>query len=261
MIVFSKYNLYTRHTGEIMKDQLKDIVQHTHGLGCIELVKVIGSANETIVNAISLDKSVIVEAKFAGPVAEFIGTFGMPNLGKLQTLLSINEYAEDAVLSITSRKDAEGNSTPDGIHFENKAGDFKNDYRFMGAAIVNDRLKTIKFKGAKWGVEVVPTALSIQRFKFQANANSEETAFIAKTDNGNLKFYFGDHSSHAGNFVFASNVTGSLSKSWSWPVNIVRGILELPGEKVMRISDDGAAQITVDSGIAVWNYTIPALTK
>jgi hypothetical protein len=244
-----------------MKDQLLDIVQHTHGLGVIDLVKVVGTDSETNVNAIAEDRSVIVEAKFNGPVSEFVGTFGMPNLGKLNTILNITEYKEDAELSITKKKDAEGNDQPDGIHFENKVGDFKNDYRFMSANVVNDKLKTVKFKGVKWGVEVSPTNLSIQRLKFQASANSEETTFIAKTHNGELKFYFGDHSSHAGDFTFAIGVTGSLSKAWSWPINVVISILSLPGDKILRISDEGAAQITVDSGIAVWNYTIPAQTK
>lgn len=244
-----------------MKDQLLDIVQHTHGLGVIDLVKVVGTDSETNVNAIAEDRSVIVEASFAGPVAEFVGTFGMPNLGKLNTILNISEYKEDAKLSITKKKDAEGQDTPDGIHFENKVGDFKNDYRFMSANVVNDKLKTVKFKGVKWGVEVSPSNLSIQRLKFQASANSEETTFIAKTSNGDLKFYFGDHSSHAGDFTFATGITGSLSKAWSWPVGVVISILSLPGDKMLRISDEGAAQITVNSGIAVWNYTLPAQTK
>jgi hypothetical protein len=29
----------------------------------------------------------------------------------------------------------------------------------------------------------------------------------------------------------------------------------------MRISDDGAAMITVDSGVAVYNYILPAQSK
>jgi hypothetical protein len=29
----------------------------------------------------------------------------------------------------------------------------------------------------------------------------------------------------------------------------------------VRISDDGAAQITVDSGLAVYNYILPAQSK
>lgn len=244
-----------------MKDFLKDIVQHTHGLGGIDLVKVVGTETETVVSAIAEDRSVIVEAKFAGPVAEFVGTFGMPNLGKLNTILNIGEYGEDSKLSITKKKDAEDNNVPDGIHFENKAGDFKNDYRFMSANVVNDKLKSVKFKGARWGVEISPSVQGIQRLKFQASANSDQTTFTAKTHNGDLKFYFGDHSSHAGDFTFASGITGSLSKAWMWPVSVVIAILGLPGDKILRISDDGAAQITVDSGVAVWNYTLPAQTK
>lgn len=243
-----------------MKDQLLDIVQHTHSLGGIDLVKVVGTPTETVVNAIAEDRSVIVEGKFAGPVAEFVGTFGMPNLSKLNTILNISEYKEDAKLTII-QQNRMGEDVPAGINFVNKAGDFKNDYRFMFAEVINDKLKTIKFKGVKWGVEVEPSNLSIQRLKFQASANSDQTTFVAKTNSGELKFYFGDHSSHAGDFTFATGVSGSLSKSWSWPVNAVISILSLPGNKVLRISDEGAAQITVDSGIAIWNYTLPAQTK
>ena len=159
-----------------------------------------------------------MHAQFHNPVPEFIGTFGMPNLGKLNTILNIPEYKEDAELAITKKDD----SAPNGVHFENKAGDFKNDYRFMSAEIVNDKLKTVKFKGVKWGVEIEPSVAAIQRLKFQAQANSEETTFIARTENSNLVFYFGDHSSHAGNFVFAHDVAGSLTKAWSWPVTAVK---------------------------------------
>jgi hypothetical protein len=37
--------------------------------------------------------------------------------------------------------------------------------------------------------------------------------------------------------------------------------MDLTGDKVVRISDDGAAQITVDSGMAVYNYILPAQSK
>lgn len=240
-----------------MKDHLQDIVQHTHSLGIIDLVKVVGTDSQTTIEAVSEERSAIVQAQFHNPVAEFVGTFGMPNLGKLNTILNIPEYKEDAKLSITKKDDG----APNGVHFENKAGDFKNDYRFMSAEIVNDKLKTVKFKGVKWGVEIEPSVAAIQRLRFQAQANSEETTFIAKVENGNLVFYFGDHSSHAGNFVFAHDVAGSLSKPWSWPVSAVISILSLAGDKMIRFSDEGAAQITVDSGLAVYNYILPAQQK
>lgn len=244
-----------------MQDYLKDIVQHTQGLGNIDLVKVTGTASETLLNSIAEDRSVILEAKFKNPVPEFVGTFGMPNLAKLKTILGIEEYREGARLSINTQKNTAGEDVPSGIHFENAVGDFKNDYRFMTAEVVNDKLKAVKFRGVKWNVDIVPTVAGIQRMRFMQAANSEETTFTARTENGALKFYFGDPSSHAGNFVFEANVSGSLSKNWSWPVGAVINILGLPGNKTLKISDEGAAMITVDSGIADYSYIIPAQTK
>ena len=243
-----------------MQDYLKDIVQHTQGLG-IELVKITGTASETSVNSIAEDRSVILEAKFKNPVPEFVGTFGMPNLTKLKTILGIDEYREGAKLSINTQKNSAGEDVPSGVHFENAVGDFKNDYRFMSAEVVNDKLKSVKFRGVKWNVDITPTVQSIQRMRFMASANSEETTFTARTENGALKFYFGDPSSHAGNFVFEASVTGSLTKNWSWPVAAVISILSLPGDKTLKISDEGAAMITVDSGITDYSYIIPAQTK
>lgn len=243
-----------------MQDYLKDIVQHTYSLGNIDLVKITGDANETRITALAEDKSVVVDAKFKNPIPEFVGTFGMPNLGKLNTILGIPEYKEDAQLSI-NKQNRNGEDIPVGIHFENKAGDFKNDYRFMATEIVNEKLKNQKMRPVKWNVDFAPTAQNIQRLRFQASANSEETTFTAKTENGDLKFFFGDFSSHAGNFVFQGGVGGNLARSWSWPVGAFIGILGLSGDKTVKISDEGAAMITVDSGLAEYNYILPAQTK
>ena len=95
-----------------MQDYLKDIVQHTQALGFIDLVKITGDQNETKLIALAEDKSVVVDAKFKNPVPEFMGTFGMPNLGKLNTILGIPEYKENAKLSITTKKDANGADIP-----------------------------------------------------------------------------------------------------------------------------------------------------
>ena len=240
-----------------MRDYLLDLVQHTHDLGCIDLVKIVGDDKNTTISGLAEDLSVVVQAEFKNPVPEFMGTFGMPNLTKLKTLLNLQEYREHAKLTITKRATGE----PDGIAFENKNGDFKNSYRFMASEIVNDKLKTAKFKGVNWHIEFEPSVASIMRLKMQMSANVEEPNFQAKVENGDLKFFFGDHSTHAGNFVFQAGVTGTLKRAWSWPANQVSSILSLTGDKIMRISDDGAAQITVDSGIAVYNYILPAQSK
>jgi hypothetical protein len=240
-----------------MRDHLLDLVQHTLDLGVIDLVKITGDDKETVIAGLAEDRSVVVEGKFANPVADFIGNFGMPNLSKLKILLNIQEYRENAKLSITRRSTGE----PDGINFENATGDFKNSYRFMASEIVNDKLKTVKFKGVNWHIEFEPTVASIMRLKMQAQANAEETNFQAKTDGTNLMFFFGDHSTHAGNFVFQPDVTGQLKRAWSWPIKTFISIMDLTGDKVVKISDDGAAMITVDSGLAVYNYILPAQSK
>lgn len=240
-----------------MRDHLLDLVEHTYDLGCIDLIKITGDDQSTQISGLAEDLSVVVQAQYNNPVPEFIGTFGMPNLGKLKTLLNLQEYREDAKLAITKGNTGE----PDGISFENKNGDFKNNYRFMSSQIVTDKLKTPKFKGVNWHIEFEPTVASIMRLKMQMSANAEEPNFQAKTENGDLKFFFGDHSTHAGNFVFQAGVNGQLKRAWSWPAKQFVSIMDLTGDKIVRISDDGAAQITVNSGLAVYNYILPAQSK
>jgi len=239
---------------------LLDLVEHTHDLGCIDLVKITGTAKETVIDGIAEDRSVVVQGRFLTPVADFIGTFGMPNLVKLKILLNLQEYRENADITVR-RQERNGEQAPVGLHFKNAAGDFKNDYRFMTAEIVAEKLKTAKFRGANWNIEFEPTIAGIQRMKMQAQANAEESTFQTRTENSDLKFMFGDHSTHAGEFVFHPGVTGELKRAWSWPVKQVISILDLTGDKIVRISDDGAAQITVNSGIAEYNYILPAQTK
>ena len=243
-----------------MKDILQDLVAHTHSLGFIPLVKVSSTEQATEIEAMAEDRSVIVNAKTKTPVDEFTGVFGMPNLNKLDIHLKCPEYKENAKISVTKAQ-RNGEEIPTGLHFENKDGDFENDYRFMSTEIINEKLKSVKFKGATWNIDFEPSVASIQKLKFQANAHSEEPVFQVKTDNGNLVFSFGDASTHAGEFVFEAGVTGKLKQAWAWPVVQVMSILNLAGDKTIKIADAGAMMITVDSGLAEYDYILPAQSK
>lgn len=243
-----------------MKDILQDVIAHTFGLGCIELIKVTGTLTDTQINAVAEDKTVIVSGTFNNPVADFEGVFGMPNLGKLKTILSFDDY--DASSNITvKRVNNNGVDIPASIHFETKSGDFVNDYRLMSKAIIEEKVKNVTFKGAAWNVEFEPTVAGIMRLKKQSQANSEEQNFTTKVENGDLKIFFGDPSTHSGNFVFHPQVTGTLTRTWMWPVKQFLSIMDLVGDKTVRISDAGAAEITVDSGTAVYRYLLPAQAK
>ena len=245
-----------------MKDILQDIVKHTHSLGFIDLVKIVGEDTKTEMDAMAEDRSVVVKAEFNKPVAEMKGTFGMPNLNKLDIILKCPEYRDKAEITVNTQE-RNGDVVPTGLHFENANKDFKNDYRFMNAEIVNEKLKSVKFRGVSWHVNIKPTMPDVQRLNFQAQANAEENVFTVTTDGDALKFKFGDLSSHAGEFTFATGIQGKLDKTWAWPVAQVTQILKLIETNTceMAFSDDGALQITLDSGMATYQYILPAQSK
>jgi len=241
-----------------MKSILQNIIAYTHNLGFVNLVKITGTEDSLILSAKAEDSSILVTGTFNDPCAEIMGVFGMPNLSKLKTILSFDDYDADAKIEII-RKASDNN--PEKIHFETKGGDFVNDYRLMATNFVEELIKPFQYKGKGWDVTCEPTAASILRLKKQAQANSEETTFKIKAEDNNLMFYFGDAATHSGYFVFATNVEGTLTRDWQWPINQVISILSLPGDKLFRINDQGAVEIVIDSGLAVYSYFIPALTK
>ena len=242
-----------------MKDILQDVVAHTHALGFLSLVKV-SNDESTAIDSMAEDRSVILSAETHTSVNEFVGTFGMPNLDKLALHLKNPEYNDNAKIEVV-QAERNGETVPTHIHFENAAGDFQNDYRFMNKAIIEEKLKTVKFKGASWNVTLQPSVASIARMKLMSAAHSEEPTFNVTTKDGNLVFSFGDASTHAGEFVFQHGVEGKLQHTWSWPVAQVQSILSLDGDLTMSISDQGAMMISVDSGMAKYDYILPAQSK
>lgn len=243
-----------------MKDFLQDLVSHTHNLGFLTTLKVTATEKDTAIESMAEDRSVILNAKTNAPIKNLIGTFGMPNLNKLDIHLKCPEYQDGAKIEIVQAQRNE-KTIPTGLHFENLNGNFENDYLFMNEEIINTALKTVKFKGAKWDIEVVPTVNSIAKLRFQAAANSEESTFQVSTDDNKLVFKFGDASTHAGSFVFQDGITGKLKQKWSYPIDHVLKILNLTGDKIMRIADSGVMNITVDSGVAQYDYVLPAQSK
>lgn len=244
-----------------MKDNLQDLIQHTHGLDCIDTIKINGTAKETQILAVSDDRSVVVTGTFKTPIPSFAGLFGMPNLSKLKTILSFDDYDDNAKITVNTTTTKDGSTVPAAIHFETQTGDFVNDYRLMSKEVVEDKMKSVVFKTPTWNVTFQPTVAGILRFKKQSQANIEELRFTMKTDKGSLKIYFGDPSTHSGNFIFHSQINGVLNNTWKWPVKAFQSIMDLSGDKTIRISDQGATEVEVDSGLAVYQYRLPAMVK
>lgn len=243
---------------QITKDILQDIIDHTNGLDGIDLIKIVGTASETAIAATAENRTLIMNAKFKAPVLGFEGVFGMPNLGKLKTILGFtDEYDENSKITVAT----DASNQPTTVHFENKTGDFTNDYRLMNKVLVEEKIKGVVFKGATWNLDFEPNIAGIQRMKKQRTVHSEEDVFSTTFHSGSLKINFGDPATHSGSFVFHSAVTGSLTRPSMWSVKQFVSIMDFVGDKHIYISDQGVMKITVDSGIAEYEYLLPAQTK
>lgn len=243
-----------------MKDILQDIIDHTLPLGDVELLKITGTTTTTTVSGKS-GNTVFLNCNFKNPVADFIGTFGLPNLPKLKTILGFSdEYDDNAVITVL-RETIDNVQHPVTIHFENKTGDFVNDYRLMAKGIVEDRIKSVQVKVSKWDIDFEPTIAGVSRLKKQGNLHSEEELFKTTLKSGNLSVQLGNPANYTGNFVFHQGITGTLNKTLGWPIKQFIAIMDLLGDKRIYITDQGAMRITIDSGIAEYEYLLPAQSK
>ena len=242
-----------------MQDILKDIVAHTHALGFLTLLRVT-SEDETTIESRTDDRSVILTATTHNKIAEFDGVFGMGNLDKLALHLKNPEYQDGASIDVI-KEDRNGENVPTTIHFENKSGDYENDYRFMNKNVLDERMKKVTFKGAQWDVEIEPSIAAISRMKLQSAVHNDEPVFNARCENDQLLISFGDAGSHAGKFVFAEGVGTGLKHTWSWPVAQTIAILSFDGDTTMKLTDQGAMMLSVDSGLAKYDYILPAQAK
>lgn len=245
------------------RDVVQDIVKHTAGLGFIGSVKVTGTDSETTLDAMDNDRTVILKAKLHNSVPEFVGEFGLGNLGFLSGVTSLPNYqAEDATVEVVSRE-RNGVNVPDHLLFKDGEGN-KDQYRFMSKEIVEQTLQTVKFKGVEWDVTFEPTKQKVSELQQVAGIyGGIEPNFTVKTQDGDLVVTVGaSDGSFTGRRTFAKNVDGELNEGYAWPLAQVLAILKLgmSGSCVMQISKKGALMISVDSGIGKYDYILPALT-
>lgn len=243
-----------------MKDHLIDIVKHTSSLGCFDILRVDGTDKETRLSSTEKERTVVLRAKLHGVIPEFEGLFGIPNLPLLNTLLGIPEYQDDGA-KLTVNRDVRNNvEQPVNIKFENATGDFKNEFRLMASNIIENVEPLLKFNVTSWPVSFVPTVAAQQRLKYQTSAHPEEKAVTFRVENGEVRASIGDGSSHNGSFVFHTGVDSKIKETIVVPVLIVNSVLTLSGDKKIQMGGPGM-MITVDSGLANYDYIIPMLTK
>lgn len=240
----------------MLLDSFKDIVKHTHSLGFVDIVKLIGSAQEAKIEAIDADKTVVVYGDLYQPIKDIEATVGLSRLAQLKGFMDMHNKSTVTVV-VESRANVD---SPTELKFDDGDGDIAS-YRFMSETMANEQIKVPPFKGASWNITLKPEKAKIDRLSsYQGILGGIEKRFIVSTDKDTLNFSIGSGPTDRSNLPFAKGITGSLKHQWSWPLTQVLSILKLNDSEdvTMYFSDMGALKIEVDSGIGKYSYILPA---
>jgi len=242
-----------------MRDYLLDVVKHTLPLGAFSTLRIEGTDTATEITASEEQKHMVLKAKFNAPCVDLKGVFGIPDLNLLNTIIGIEDYANNATIEVRKRE-RNGETVPVSIFFSSENGDFENEFRLIGENIINKIEPQITVKTNNWPVEFGPHERSQLRYKRQLSANSDEKTVKFDVRDGVVTVYFGDGSNHHGRFEFATGIDDSVTLNVTVNRQFVAGIFAMTGDKVMSIGPSGV-KILVDSGLVTYDYILPNITK
>jgi hypothetical protein len=199
-----------------------------------------------------------MSAKSTEVVPEFRGVIGLSNLGLLAGLIGKAFKSDDASVTVKV-ENRQGKDTPVAFYFENSSTGATATYRLMGEKAIPNQPK---FAGTTWVVQIdEPKRSKINEFAELAGLYSgQETKFRPEIVDQDLIFALGDEgsASHSATVTFATGVSG-YKGGYSWPIDQVLAVLKLADNSntSMFLSNDGILKITVDTGLAVYEYLFP----
>lgn len=244
-----------------IRDTLKDVLRHTHSLGIFEMVKITGTETETTVETVDADKTVIFKGTTVNPVADFVNqTVGLSRMSVLDGYLKFPGFEGEAATVKVNTQNRNGSEVPTEVQFVAEDGTDAH-YRFMLADVVNQQLKEIKFKGADFDVNIVPTQKNLKELQyFNSVLSAFESTFSPRTEGGKLYFYIGDNGGDRTKILISDAVDGEINHEFNWPLDILLKILRLSDSAnvVLSINGKGLLQIRVHSGLGEYTYLLPA---
>jgi hypothetical protein len=244
-----------------IKDTLKDVLKHTHSLGIFEMVKISGTMDETVVETVDAEKTVIFKGKMTKPVPDFAdNTVGLSRMSVLDGYLKFPGFDDDAATVRVTTQERNGQTVPTEVEFVAEDGTNAN-YRFMLAEVINQQLKEIKYKGADFDVNIVPTQKNLKDLAyFNSVLGQFESTFSPRTEDGKLYFYIGDGGGDRTKILVNDSSEGDITHEFHWPLDIVLKILRLSESSnvVMSFNAKGLMQIVVHSGLSEYTYLLPA---
>lgn len=242
-----------------MREILTDVVKKIGGLGFVDTVKVTGTAEETKIEAIDNDKTVIIKAKLNTPQADLIGDFGISSLPLLSGLLNFTSYKTDDATFNVKRREHNGKTVPEEFEFRDAAG-LGSNFRLMAANLVSEQPIVADIK---WDVSFVPTKSKIQEFSSLAGLYSQfDQFFSVKTKDGNLVVAIGEEAAatHRASMVLVEGVAGELKGELLWPISQFLSIVKLAdgNDYTVGITSKGALQVEVTTDHANYRFIMPA---
>lgn len=246
-----------------MKDTIFDVVRATAGLGFFDAIKVTVTDTEATIDTIDANQTIVVKGTLNGVNADMIGEYGMGNLPFLNGLCNL--YNKEGSEITVERKQRNGVEVPEYFVFKDAEGN-TDRYRLMGKNIVDQQVQTVKFKGAKWDVSFQPTKAKVQEMTQKAAVyGSIEPMFSMKSDGQDLIVQFGSDAGggHFGKMVLAPGGGSGMKDGWAWPLDKFLAVLKhgMAGECTVQLSNQGAAMITVDTGMGKFDYILPGHAK
>ena len=265
-----------------MRDILKDMVKVVRAAD-IGTIKITGTDGLVTFQGVDDKRSVILKGSVIKEDTSFEGVSGIGDLDRLAGMLNYFDMPND-VVSVArkmrqvrnEKKDADGNPILDAAgvpEFEtaeenaierftfNRSKPSKADANFR---VIARNLIPQQFspKEVEYAVEITPTASAISDLeKLVSIANSDTFSVkIQPNDDGTNSLFVnlgvvGNESS----IEFHKDVDGVLKNSWNWDITKVLKLLKLGTTTTLRLgfSDRGMLKVTIDSGIANYEFTIP----
>lgn len=242
-----------------MREILTDVVKKIGGLGFVDTVKVTGTSEETKIEAIDNDKTVIIKAKLLAPQADLEGAFGISSLPLLSGLLNFTSYKTDDATFNVKRRDLNGKTVPEEFEFRDANG-LGSNFRLMSANLVPDQPLVADIK---WDVSFQPTKSKIQEFSSLAGLYSQfDQFFSVKTKDGNLVVSIGEEAAatHRASMVLVEGIAGELKGELLWPISQFLSIVKLAdgNDYSVGITSKGALQVDVTTEHANYRFIMPA---
>lgn len=247
----------------MIKDIFTDILDHTHGLGFIDTVKIVGGEEGTDVLAKEESQKVVMYGKLLQPSDELKGTIGLSRMSVLSGYLRFPAFQDESASISIQTAERGGETVPANIEFS-ASGGHRGVYRFMSPELVEEQVKIPRFMVNEWDVVFSPTSGNLKDLSYFAGILSGfDPRFVAKTDdNGNLKLSIGSNSSDNANVPFASDVSGTLSGKWAWSLPETLSVLKLGMSAqscTMSFSEKGALKISMITEYGSYDYVLPAV--